>query len=76
MRRNRFRGEDFAYRLPTPPAPVPAPDAFVFCPLPLLQNLTAAQWLFAQCVYQQAMEQAQAVLRPSLPERDLLGVWN
>jgi hypothetical protein len=42
----------------------------------MLQNLTIAQWLYVQDVYQQALEQAQAVLRPSLPERDLLGVWN
>jgi hypothetical protein len=30
------------------------------------------QWM----VYQMAFEQAQAVARLSLPERDLLGVWN
>ena len=76
MRRNRLRGEDFAYCLPTPPTPVPTPGAFVFCPLPLLHSLNANQWMFAQCVYQQALERAQAILRPSLPERDLLGVWN
>jgi hypothetical protein len=76
MRRNRIRGEDFAYRLPTPPAPVPTPGAFVICPLPLMQHLTIAQWIFAQSVYQQALAQAQAILSPSLPERDLLGVWN
>ena len=34
------------------------------------------QWLWQQTVYQQAFEQALAVVRPSLVERDLLGVWN
>jgi hypothetical protein len=32
------------------------------------------RWI--QNLYRQAFEQAQAVARPSLPERDLLGVWN
>jgi hypothetical protein len=27
-------------------------------------------------IYQMAFEQAQATIRPSLPERDLLAVWN
>ncbi|MBL8797578.1 MAG: hypothetical protein JNM56_27005 [Planctomycetia bacterium] len=29
-----------------------------------------------QALYQLAFEQAQAVARPSLPERDLAAVWN
>jgi hypothetical protein len=29
-----------------------------------------------QGIYQIAWENAQAMLRPSWPERDLLGVWN
>ena len=29
-----------------------------------------------QYLYQLALEQAEAVVRPSLPERDLLGYWN
>lgn len=50
--------------------PVPSPSAFFLCP-----------WLNAPCDWQQqlyawALSQAQAVVRPSLPERDLLGVWN
>jgi hypothetical protein len=34
------------------------------------------QWTFQQMVYQRAFEAAQAVVRPSILERDLLGVWN
>ena len=33
-------------------------------------------WLWQQALYQWAFEQAQQVVRPSLPERDLLAVWN
>jgi hypothetical protein len=32
--------------------------------------------LVLQHIYRLAFEQAQAVCRPSLPERDLLGYWN
>jgi hypothetical protein len=32
--------------------------------------------LWQQDLYRRALEEAQAVVRPSLPERDLLGVWN
>jgi hypothetical protein len=32
------------------------------------------QW--QQGLYEYALAQAQAVVRPSLPERDLLAVWN
>jgi hypothetical protein len=38
-------------------------------------STAALQWQQQQ-VYRLAFEQAQAVVRPSLPERDLLGVWN
>jgi hypothetical protein len=33
-----------------------------------------AQW--QQDLYQWALREAQAVVRPSILERDLLGVWN
>jgi hypothetical protein len=66
---NRFRSAAPARPLADPS---PSPAAFLLCPLsgtpfasPCQQNLYA--WAFAQ---------AQAVVRPSLPERDLLGVWN
>lgn len=68
MRRHlRFDGTD-PVRLPRPPVPVALPTAFVFCP--------AAPLPWQQWVYQRAFEQAQASATPSLPERDLLGVWN
>jgi hypothetical protein len=42
----------------------------------VLQSLSAEPMHYCQWVYQQAWEQARAVLRPSWTERDLLGVWN
>jgi hypothetical protein len=42
----------------------------------LVTGVPAVALSWRQQVYQLAFEQAQAVVRPSLPERDLLGVWN
>jgi hypothetical protein len=52
------------------------PGSFILCPLALLQGLTGPQRWSQWSIYQLAFEQAQAQLRPSLPERDLLAVWN
>jgi hypothetical protein len=38
--------------------------------------MTPEQWLWQQWVYHTAFTEAQAVVRPSLPERNLLAVWN
>jgi hypothetical protein len=52
-----------------------SPAAFCACPWGLVMRDSAAmQW--QQRIYQLAFAEAQAVVRPSLPERDLLGVWN
>jgi hypothetical protein len=50
--------------------------SFVLFPLAWLPQVTPEQLSLQQWIYQRAFEQAQAVVRPSLPERDLLGVWN
>jgi len=74
MHTNRLTAE-----VPTrPPLPTPTwtPQTFVLCPFPGLAMVTAEQWLMQQWVYRWAFEQAQAVVRPSILERDLLGVWN
>lgn len=55
--------------LPRPPQASVAPQAFLFCPA--LGLSPVQQWL-----YQKAFEEAQAVTRPSIVERDLLAVWN
>lgn len=68
MFRNRIRA--MTPKLPAPPQPEPQPAAFVLCPLatPLLP--------WQQELYARAFAEAQAVARPAIPERDLLGVWN
>jgi hypothetical protein len=74
--RNIFRHTESAIRLPRPPAPAPSPAAFVFIAFGSLPGQSPQLWAWQQCLYQQALEQAQALARPSLPERDLLGYWN
>lgn len=69
MFRNRLIDQVETPRLPRPPLPQPSPAGFVLCPV-----FTEAS--AAQAVYRLALEQAQAVVRPSLPERDLLAAWN
>jgi hypothetical protein len=68
----------FANRIANRPEPPPArllPGAFVVCPLVLVAQ-EAQVVLWQQTLYARAFAEAQAVVRPSLPERDLLGVWN
>ena len=69
MFRNRIIQEVENLRLLQPPAPAVAPCAFIPC---LVIGIHVQQ----QALYQWAFEQAQAVARPSILERDLLGVWN
>jgi hypothetical protein len=75
MNRHRFLTEA-PVRLPQPPAPAISPGGFMLCPVMSLPGMTVEQWLWQQGLYRWAFEQAQAVVRPSLPERDLLAVWN
>jgi len=72
MSRNRLPTADESIRLPQPPAPPIAPGSFMLCPMALPMGLSEVQ----QSLYHWAFEQAQEAARPSLPERDLAGVWN
>jgi hypothetical protein len=76
MSRQHLPGEGDAIQLPKPPLPDVAADAFMPCPFGASPTADPVQWLCQQALYQWAMQQAQAVARPSLPERDLAGVWN
>jgi hypothetical protein len=76
MHRHRFAEHLEMPRLPQPPDPTPSPAGFVLFPPGLLPGQTVEMWVWQQWLYQQAFEQARAVARPSLLERDLLGVWN
>ncbi len=75
MNRKRFDTKAEAVSLPHPPVPARHPPGVGLFPtgwLPAaLAHLAWQQWR-----YRPAFEQAQAVVRPSLPERDLLAVWN
>jgi hypothetical protein len=74
MFRNRITmQEPEQFHLPQPPLAQPQPCGFVLMAVPCQcpQQWTQQQWL-----YQRALEAAQAVVRPSIVERDLLGVWN
>jgi hypothetical protein len=75
MQTNRISSE-LPVRTPQAPTPPWTPSTFVFCPMPWVAPVTPEQWMMQQWVYQCAFEQAKAVVRPSILERDLLGVWN
>lgn len=75
MRRNRIMSH-FKLPVPRPQQHVPAVPAFVLVPPGCLPPVSPGQWMWQQSIYQLAREQAEAVVRPSLPERDLLAVWN
>jgi hypothetical protein len=64
------------YRLPEPRTPGITVQGFMACPVAVLQLLSPVQLLYQSAVYEMAFAQTQADLRPSLPERDLLAVWN
>jgi hypothetical protein len=76
MSRPYLPGEGDIIRLPRPILPDIVADAFIPCPFGASPNADPVQWLCQQALYRWAMEQAQAVARPSLPERDLLAAWN
>jgi len=51
-------------------------DAFVLFPISSLPPLTPEEFAWQRALYEWALAEAQAVVQPSLLERDLLGVWN
>ena len=65
-----------SYRLPRPAEPQITADAFCACPAVLLQGVSSVQLTANFSIYRLAYEQARIEARPSLLERDLLGVWN
>jgi hypothetical protein len=67
MNHDRYPPSPVSRRLPAP-----APGAFILCPL----WTPADQWVWQETLYQWAFTEARAVVGPSLPQRDLLAVWN
>ena len=68
--------EEPSVRLPEPPAPAITPQSFVLCAMNCFPGQSPQLWAEQQALYQIAFEKAQAVARPSILERDLLGYWN
>jgi hypothetical protein len=64
------------FLLPAPPDPSPSPQGFVLLPAGCLPPLDPLRQAFQQALYERALAEARAVVRPALTERDLLGVWN
>ena len=73
MDRHRMRGEVGLAALPRPAVPAPSPNGFMLCCVPCS---SVAHGMWQQELYRWAFAEAQAVVRPSLPERDVLAVWN
>jgi hypothetical protein len=72
MDRQRMRG-GASGPLPRPATPGVSFSGFALCWVP---HGSPAELLWRQELYRQALAEAQAVVRPSLPERDLLAAWN
>ena len=67
-------GPRFSMTRPTTPAPTA--DAFMTVPQSALPPVSAEHAAWQKELYAWALAEAQAVVRPSILERDLLGVWN
>jgi hypothetical protein len=76
MYRNRLINRTERMSLAKPPDYGMSPGSFLLCPSSMFAARSAAQHAWQHFVYRVALEQAQAVVRPSLPERDLLAFWN
>ena len=76
MPRHRLIHQLRAVAMPRPQLPEIRPEAFILCPIFLSQSITCQMLAWQIHVYQAAFREALAVVRPSLPERDLAGVWN
>ncbi len=71
MHTHRFRNQLNPPRVPDLHAARSAVDGFMAIP-----SILGVPETWQMVIYRRAFELAQAVARPSLLERDLLGVWN
>ena len=76
MHNNRITNELRSLLTPRPQQPASRHESFVPCPAAVIQAFGLGMQSWQWVIYQMAFEQAQAVVRPSLLERDLLAVWN
>jgi len=76
MFRHRLAPEADYYRLPEPPAPTIHPGSFLVCSVAVIPGCTTGLWTGMQQVYVYAFEQALALARPSLLDRNPFAFWN
>jgi hypothetical protein len=76
MYRNRLPARTERLRLPEPVLGALSPGHFLLCPASLFGLGSTAPYPWQQLIYRLALEEAQAEVRPSLLERDLLAAWN
>ena len=76
MFRHRIAMEADYYRLPQPPEPRIEIGSFQVCPTSVLCTCTPEQMNGAIQLYHWAFEQAKAVARPAVIERELFALWN
>ena len=77
-RHHRFQHllvEDNSHPSPAAEAPL-VPAGFMICPLAVVQAFPNIYQSMQFAIYQHAMELAKQMARPSILDRDLLGVWN
>ena len=76
MPRHRLFQQHRAATMPRAQLPELRAGAFMLCPVFLSQTISCQMLAWQIHIYQAAFREALAVVRPSLPERDLAGVWN
>ena len=75
MHSHRFRNQTDLWRRSRSQEALVSAKGFMLCP-PALLPVEPASLCAWQGIYQLAFQQAQAVVRPSLLERDLHANWN
>jgi hypothetical protein len=76
MHPSGFLDQAEVYPLPRIPASLMQPSALVLIPIGFWLVKSVDHWHLSLALYHQAFQEAQAIARPSLIERDLIGVWN
>jgi hypothetical protein len=78
MNQHRFKHlfEETSNLIPDMSVPSVVPAGFVVCPLSLMPGYQNPFQAVQYALYQQALDLAKEMARPSIVERDLFGVWN
>ena len=76
MQFHRFRNQLASLRISEMAPSRASESGFMACPAALFVLFAGSPAQWQRHVYELAFREAQAVVRPSILERDLLGVWN